>query len=170
MQGVKPAAVRPLKKKVKAKQKPVIGWREWVALPDLHIPHIKAKVDTGARTSALHAYDIAEFRKHGHLWVRFKVHPYQRNPVYNVKAEARVVDQRHVRNSGGEISFRPVIETVISLGDYHWKIELTLVDRSEMGFRMLLGREAVKARFVIDAARSSIVGKDPRPKHKTTKV
>ena len=144
--------------------KPVIGWKEWLVLPDLNIPHIKAKVDTGAKTSALHAYDIEEFYRHGQLWVRFKVHPLQRNLKRVARAEARVIEHRHIRNSGGVLSFRPVIETVVYLDDYFWKIEVTLVDRSAMGFRMLLGRDAVKGRFLIDCSRDEVIGKGPRPK------
>ena len=144
--------------------KPIMGWKEWLTMSELNIPHIKAKIDTGAKTSALHAYDIEEFQRYGQPWVRFKVHPLQRNTKRIAKAEARVIDHRNIRNSGGTLSYRPVIETEVRLGDYFWNIELTLIDRSAMGFRMLLGRDAVKGRFIIDCSRDEVIGKGPRRK------
>jgi hypothetical protein len=131
-----------------------VGWREWVALPDLGIPEIKAKVDTGARSSALHAFDIRAFRRAGVDRVRFRVHPVQRNTAVTVEAEAEVVDERWIRSSHGHGTLRPVIRTEVVWGQERWPIELTLIGRDEMGFRMLLGRQAVRNRFLVDPGRS----------------
>lgn len=135
-------------------QLPIIGWRERVALPDLGIPEVKAKIDTGARSSALHAVDVQTFEREGKPMVRFKVHPYQRNASQTVTAEAELIDQRQVRNSGGHTQVRPVIKTTLELNGYAFPIELTLTDRDVMGFRMLLGRQAVRRRFLVDAGKS----------------
>jgi hypothetical protein len=133
---------------------PIIGWREWVGLPDLSVARVKAKVDTGARSSALHAFDLHVVRRRGRELVRFKVHPLQRDTLVTVETEAVVEDYRTVKNSGGISTRRPVIRTLVELGGARWPIELTLVGRDEMGFRMLLGREAVRRRFVVDPGRS----------------
>ena len=135
-------------------QLPIIGWREQVALPDLGIPEIKAKIDTGARSSALHAVDVQTFERDGKLMVRFKIHPYQRDANRTVTAEAELIDQRQVRNSGGQAQVRPLIKTTLELNGYTFPIELTLTNRDVMGFRMLLGRQAVRRRFLVDAGRS----------------
>ena len=142
---------------------PVIGWREWVGLPDLGISTIKAKVDTGARSSALHAMDVQSFERGGVAWVRFKVHPVQRRSAKTVTAEARVLDYRSVRSSSGEVAVRPVIATKVALLGVTWIAELTLANRDEMGFRMLLGREACRRRFLVDSGRSYYAG-TPRRK------
>ena len=144
---------------------PVIGWREWVALPELAIRRIKAKVDTGARSSSLHAFDLEDFERNGEKWVRFKVHPVQRKEDKTIHAEARVLEYRSVRSSSGKASLRPVILTKISLLGETWPVELTLANRNKMGFRMLLGREAFRGKFVVDAG-SSYYGGKPRPKKK----
>jgi hypothetical protein len=135
-------------------QLPIIGWREQLALPDLGISEVKAKIDTGARSSALHAFDVETFNSNGKRMVRFKVHPYQRDAHRTVTAEAELLDQRQVRNSGGQTQVRPVIETTVELNGDRWSIELTLTNRDVMGFRMLLGRQAVRRRFLVDAGRS----------------
>ena len=135
-------------------QLPIIGWREQLALPDLGIREVKAKIDTGARSSALHAFDVETFNSNGKRMVRFKVHPYQRDAHRTVTAEAELLDQRQVRNSGGQTQVRPVIETTVELNGDRWSIELTLTNRDVMGFRMLLGRQAVRRRFLVDAGRS----------------
>lgn len=139
--------------------KPVIGWREWIALPELGIDRIKAKVDTGARSSSLHAYDFRRFRRGGISWVRFRVHPVQRNHRVTVEAEARVIGQRKVRTSSGHDSLRWVVETDAMIGGERWPIEITLTRRDSMGFRMLLGRQAVRGHFMVDPGRSFINGK-----------
>jgi hypothetical protein len=132
----------------------VIGWREQLALPDLGITEVKAKIDTGARSSALHAFDVEIFECDGKPMVRFKVHPYQRDAHRTVTAEAELLDQRQVRNSGGQVQVRPVIQTPVELGGDRWLIELTLTNRDVMGFRMLLGRQALRGRFLVDVSRS----------------
>ncbi|PZO44778.1 MAG: ATP-dependent zinc protease [Shackletoniella antarctica] len=132
----------------------VIGWREWVALPGLGVHSIKAKVDTGARSSTLHAFSVERFERHGLAMVRFQAHPMQRNDDYIVAAEAPLLDDRIVRNSGGQSELRPVIETSVQVGNSLWAIELTLTNRDEMGFRMLLGRQAVRRRYLVNPGRS----------------
>lgn len=143
---------------------PIIGWREWVKLPGLEIKKIKAKVDTGARSSSLHAYDLHEFERDGVTWVRFKVHPVQRNTRVVVETEAPIFEKRSVRSSSGKASLRPVIITDIQLLGVRWPVELTLANRDEMGFRMLLGREAFRKRFLVDAGSSYYGGKPLRKK------
>jgi hypothetical protein len=133
---------------------PLIGWREHLVLPELGIDRIKAKIDTGARSSALHAFDIEPFEQDGHAMVHFKVHPLQRNQKTTVTAIARLLEKRQIRSSIGHAQVRPVIQTLVQLGAQQWPIELTLTNRDAMGFRMLLGRQAVRQRFWIDAGRS----------------
>lgn len=145
---------------------PVIGWREWVGLPDLGIKQIKVKVDTGARSSSLHAFDLRFFEKEGAPWVRFKVHPLQRKSDKTVRVEAAVLEYRSVRSSSGKATTRPVILTDIKMLGQTWPAELTLASRDEMGFRMLLGREAFRGRFLVDAGKSYYGGK-PKRKPKT---
>lgn len=137
----------------------VVGWREWVELPELGVT-TKVKVDTGARTSALHADDLEFFERGGRPWVRFVVHPEQRTNRVEVHCEAPVLEDRQVKSSTGSITHRPVIETRISLGGQSWPIELTLINRDEMGFRMLLGRTAIKRRFVVDVGHSYVQSHD----------
>ncbi len=139
-------------------QKRVLGWREWVALPDLTIPHIKAKVDTGAKTSALHAYYVEQFDRNGAPWVRFGVHPLQASLDDVVHCEAPVKEIRRVTDSGGHAEMRVVIETSIAIDNQVRVIELTLTDRETMMFRMLLGRSALKRFFVVDSGRSFVLG------------
>ena len=152
--------------KIRKKELPVIGWREWVGLPDFGIRRIKVKVDTGARSSSLHAVDLHYFEKAGRDWVRFKVHPVQRTNDKTVTVEALIHEFRSVRSSSGKASVRPVIITPIEMLGQTWPVELTLAGRDEMGFRMLLGREAFRKRFLVDAGRSYYGGK---PK-KSTKL
>jgi hypothetical protein len=144
----------------------VIGWREWVRLPDLHVDRIKAKVDTGARSSALHAWDVAEFSRHGQRWVKFNLHPVQRNNRISVAAEARILEYRSVRSSSGRVTHRPVIVTPVEMMGQRWLVELTLANRDAMGFRMLLGRQAIRQRFLVDSGASFYGG---QPKKKTKK-
>lgn len=143
---------------------PIIGWREWVSLPALRIEWIKAKVDTGARTSSLHAVDLVEIVRDGVVYVRFSVHPEQRLSDPTVSVELPLAARRRVRDSGGRAELRPVVETSISLYGQEWPIELTLTRRDAMGFRMLLGRQAIKGRFVVDAGGSYRAGKRIRKK------
>lgn len=140
---------------IKKQTLPTIGWREWISFPDLGIEKIKAKVDTGARTSALHAYDLEFFKRNKKEFVRFKVHPLQRNSKESISTEALIIDSRTIRDSGGKSHHRPVIRTMIEMGGISWPIELTLASRDSMGFRLLLGREAIRKRFLIDPSRSN---------------
>lgn len=137
----------------------VVGWREWVRLPGLLPANeaIKAKVDTGARTSAIHAWDLARFDRDGQDWVRFVLHPRQ-NDETEVAAEARVVDERDVRSSNGDTERRLVIQTGLIIGDAVGDIELTLTNRDQMGFRLLLGRTALRGQLVVDPSRSYLWG------------
>ncbi len=144
---------------------PRIGWREWIALPELGVTQIKAKVDTGARSSSLHAWEIEEFSRDGAAWVRFVLHPLQRSIERTIRAEAKLLEYRPVRSSTGHQSLRPVIVTPIVLLGQVWSIELTLAGRDEMGFRMLLGREAVRNRFLVDPGASYLGGK-PKKRRK----
>jgi len=132
------------------KDMPVIGWREILCLPELGITKIKAKIDTGARSSAIHAFQVEKFERDGKMMVRFQVHPNQKDTHYTVTTEAELMDEREVRNSGGHAQLRPVIHTIVELGGKQWPIELTLTNRDVMGFRMLLGRQAVRQRFLVD--------------------
>ncbi|PZD75379.1 hypothetical protein C1752_00531 [Acaryochloris thomasi RCC1774] len=133
---------------------PAIGWREWITLPSLGIDHVKAKIDTGARSSALHAFEVERIEAQGKTRVRFKVHPEQDRTDIVITAEADLFDEREVRDSGGHAELRPIIQVDVTLNGQSWPIELTLTDRSSMGFRMLLGREAVRGRFLVDAGQS----------------
>ena len=141
---------------------PTIGWREWVALPALGIATIKTKVNTGARSSAIHAFGVSVVRRGGRDIVQFQLHPLQHNAKIVVPAEAELIEYRHVRNSGGQQMLRPVILTELALGDQVWTIELTLAGRDAMGFRMLLGREALRRRFLVNPGRSYLVGRPDR--------
>jgi hypothetical protein len=142
------------------KLNPSIGWREWLSLPNLKVPSIKAKVDTGARTSSLHAFDVEIVRRRRVERVRFKIHPLQKSTRETIAAEAELIEHRLVRSSTGKQTLRPVIMTTINLMGSMWDIELTLTNRDSMGFRMLLGREAIRGRFVVDPGRSFLSGKN----------
>lgn len=147
------------KRQRKAPPDLTLGWREWAALPGLGIEAIKAKLDTGARTSSLHAFDMEHFERDGVPMVRFEVHPEQRSRKERVLVEAEVLEERWVRNSGGVRELRPVIETEVRIGAETWPIELTLTRRDEMGFRMLLGRQAIRRRAVVDPGSSYRAGR-----------
>jgi arsenate reductase (glutaredoxin) len=143
-------------------EKKLLGWREWVRLGTLGLPPIKAKIDTGARTSALHAFELEPFFRDGRQWVRFSIHPRQRNPRLVCTCEAPVIDRRRVTDSGGHRQMRYVIESEITLGEDTWTIELTLTCRETMRFRLLLGRTALSGRFLVDPAIGYCIGQRPR--------
>jgi hypothetical protein len=140
-------------------KKIIIGWREWLALPDLGIQAVKAKIDTGAHTSALHTVGLETFKKGGSLKVRFGVYPLQSRKDIEINCLADVVDRRRVTSSGGHSEMRYVIQTSVNLGDLQWPLELTLTDRKSMRFRMLLGRAAIKGIVVVDPAKSYLCGR-----------
>lgn len=141
-------------KSSKRRALPVLGWREWLRLPELGVEAIKVKVDTGARTSSLHAFDLRPFEIDGEPWIRFRLHPIQGDSETTLEAAAPLVGERRVRPSTGRVQLRPVIRTVAVLGPDRWPIEVTLVNRDMMGFRMLLGRRALRRRFLVDPGRS----------------
>jgi len=149
-----------------------IGWREWVHLPALGGAEVKAKVDTGARTSSLHAYDLAESDRQGATWVEFSFHPLQRDESTVVEAAAPLVDRRRVTASNGAGEIRPVVATELILDGESFEIELTLTRRGEMGFRMLIGRRALRDHFVVDPKRSyrGAESKDHRRRVKLAKA
>lgn len=137
--------------------KTIIGWREWLELPQLCTVPIKAKVDTGAKTSCLHAFHIDPFEQDGALWVTVGIHPHQHS-LEEFYFKTPVIDQRIVRDSGGHEENRYVIRTDATMGSFCWPIELTLTNRDEMRFRMLLGRNALKGQFLVDSAASYLQG------------
>lgn len=130
--------------------KQIIGKEEWVGLPDLALPFMKARVDSGAKTSSLHAFNIRPYKSKGEDWVRFDVHPIQKTQKISVQCKARLVEFREVKSSSGHVERRPVIATTLRLGDMSWPIRVTLTNRDSMGYRMLLGREAMEGRVLVD--------------------
>nr|WP_287410763.1 ATP-dependent zinc protease [Pseudodesulfovibrio sp.] len=138
--------------------KMIIGWREWISLPDFFIPAIKAKIDTGAKTSAIHAFQIEPFERSGEKYVRFYIHPLQGRDDVSIPCEARIIDKRKVTNSGGIGQKRYVIGTTVEIAGRQWEIELTLTNRDEMKFRMLLGRSAMKGVLIVDPQQSHQTG------------
>lgn len=142
------------------KVKKVIAWEEWCALPILGIPAIKFKADTGAKTSALDALNIEPFIKNGQKYVAFQIHPIQRNKKIIIQCSAPLIDFRYITSSTGQKEKRYVIQTIIRLHDKEWPIELTLARRTNLAFRMLLGREAIrKGKLIVDPSKSCLLGK-----------
>lgn len=135
----------------------IIGWREYVDFPELGVSRVKAKIDTGARSSSLHAFDIRRETREGVEWVVFAVHPIQRNDDVVIECAAPLHDERVVRSSSGHEQLRPVIRPKVRVGGRIFRIDLTLASRDMMGFRMLLGREAVRRRFLVDAGHSYLL-------------
>ncbi len=139
----------------------IAGWREWASLPELGIFRIKAKMDTGARTSCIHAFEVEPFERDGVQWVRFLVHPEQDNNDLVISCEAEVVDFRAVTDSGGHREMRYVIKTLIQFGQKSWAAEFTLTNRDTMKFRMLVGRTTMNERLVIDPSLSYQLSTEP---------
>jgi len=137
----------------------IIGWREWVGLPELGEFRIKAKIDTGARTSAIHATGIEILIENGREMARFILFPNQDDDTLSCACQAPVVDKRTITDSGGHEEERLIVSTTIALGEHRWPIELSLTDRDTMGFRMLLGRAAIRKRFLIDPGASYLEGR-----------
>lgn len=146
------------KKKVRRILKPVtvIGWREWLRLPDFCETSIKVKVDTGARSSCLHAFNVEIVDEGGQSMVYFDIHPIQNSTNKTVRVASPLVEYRTIRSSSGHEELRPVIRTQARLGDTSWPIEITLTNRDQMGFRMLLGRRALAHRFIVDSSKSFV--------------
>jgi hypothetical protein len=135
----------------------IIGWKEWVSLPHWEVFKMKVKVDSGAKTSALHAHDIIYFEIHGIKMVKFKIYPEQNNHNKYTIVESKLIENRFVKSSIGQGTLRPVVVTPIQIGFEVWPIEITLVNRDLMGVRMLIGREAIKNKFLIDPSQSFIL-------------
>jgi hypothetical protein len=133
----------------------VVGWRELVGLPDFNIEEMRAKIDTGARTSALHAEEQEQFEQAGEKWVRFKLPAHGPAPDYLL--EAQVIDERDIKNTGGVPERRLIIRTTLLLGRHRWKIDVSLADRKKMEFDLILGRTAVHSRGVLINPRSSFI-------------
>lgn len=142
---------------------PTVGWREWVSLTELGIPKIKAKIDTGARTSALHAFSLQPFVENNQQKISFEIHPLQHTTEQIVTCTANIVDKRIVTDSGGHEEERYVIETPITIAGQTWSIEITLTERENMLFRMLIGRRAIRKRFLVNPGRSFITTKTKVP-------
>lgn len=143
-------------KKRKARVLSTIGWREWVNLPQLGLQRVKAKIDTGARTSALHAFSLRPFKDGNQDRITFDIHPIQHNVEVVITCTADIIDKRWISDSGGHREERYVIYTPVVIGDKSWPIEITLTERDTMLFRMLLGRSAIRKRFVVNPAKSFI--------------
>lgn len=141
-----------------SQNKLLVGAEEWCRFPDLAIPAVKARVDSGAKTSSLHAINIQSFKRSGMPWVRFDVCPIQNNRKTVVQCEAPVHDRRKVKSSSGTSETRYVIKTTLGIGDSSWEVEVTLTNRDAMGYRMLLGREAMAGRIYVDPEESFLAG------------
>ncbi|AYF97858.1 ATP-dependent zinc protease family protein [Protaetiibacter intestinalis] len=139
------------------------GWREWVQLPDVGVPWIKAKLDTGAQTSSIHAYEVEAFDRDGEAWVRFRIRPWQKSDADEAEVECPVLDVRRVRSSSGHVEERFVVSLPLVLVGHRVDAEVTLSNRDAMGFRMLIGREALSRGYVVDSARSFLGDRAPRP-------
>ena len=144
------------------------GWREWILLPEFELPQIKAKIDTGARTSCLHAFSVEPYIKDSQEWVRFGIHPHQDDTETEVYNDALVIDKRIVSDSGGNKEERYVISTDVILANQRWPIEITLTNRDTMLFRMLLGRTAMEQKIIVNPSESFLLG-EPTPTNKTEK-
>jgi hypothetical protein len=140
-----------------------IGWREWVGLPELGVSAIQAKVDTGADSSSLHAFNQERFERDGLEYIRFEVHPTKRSKSGVVQCESQVVMERKVKNPGGRIEVRPVISTTLVLNRVPIRALINLTERDEMTFRMLIGRRTIRGKFLVNPGRSYL-GSQPELK------
>lgn len=140
----------------------VIGWREWVGLPELRVRNIKAKIDTGARSSSLHAFDVETYFNGDVERVRFSIHPAQNRDDVHIEADVPILERRHVRSSNGDVAERIVIRTFLEILRRRVQVDLTLANRDAMGFRMLVGREAIRTRFLVDSSASFLAGRRKR--------
>lgn len=136
----------------------IVGSEEWCTFPSLNIPAIKARVDSGAKTSSMHAFNIQSFKRNGESWVSFEIHPIQNDRKTTVRCESPVVDRRYVKSSSGTREKRFVISAPLQMGGDVWEVELTLSNRDSMGYRMLLGREAMSGRMLVDPSASFCLG------------
>lgn len=139
----------------------VVGWREWVGFPDSGVAWLKAKIDTGARTSALHAFDVEPLTRDGAAWLAFSVHPWQATDEDAVRVERPLLERREVRSSSGHVEERPVVALTLRLGGRTVETEVTLTNRDEMGFRMLVGRETLRQDYLVDPAADYLGGRPP---------
>ena len=139
----------------------ISGWREWAQLPDLNIEQIKVKIDTGAKTSSLHAFDLKPFTNMGSEWLQFDIHPFQYNEAITRTCQCPIVDHRWITSSSGHKQKRFIIETTLTLGEYSTLIEISIANRDEMGFRMLVGRNALKGRILVDPSHSFLLSHRP---------
>ncbi len=137
------------------------GWREWVSLPALGVPWVKAKLDTGARSSAIHVFDLEELERDGERWARFRIQPWQKSDEDAVDVECPVLDTREVRSSSGHSEERLVVAMDLTLMGRTVPVEVTLANRDEMGFRMLVGREALRQGYAVDPGASYLGGRPP---------
>ncbi len=144
--------------------RPVAGWNETASLPELGVDSIRVKLDTGAKTSALHAFNVSEIQKDDQAWVEFEIHPLQNNDTYVVKCSSPISDIRHVKSSNGQKEKRYVIFTILKVGSDEWPIEITLTNRDQMSFRMLLGRSAMKNHLLVDPQKTYLLSDAVRQK------
>lgn len=142
--------------------KVVVGWREWVALPQADVPWVKAKIDTGARSSSIHAFDLEVVEQDGQEWVSFSIHPWQRSDEDHVELRLPVLDMREVRSSNGQVEKRYAVALDVTLAGRTITTVMTLSNRDEMGFRMLIGREALERGFLVDSSISYAGGRPRR--------
>ena len=143
-------------------EKVVVGWREWVSLPQAGVDWVKAKIDTGARSSSIHAFDVETSERDGQEWVRFCIHPWQKSEEDRAELTLPVLDRREVRSSNGQVEQRYAVAMDVTLAGRTITTVMTLSNRDEMGFRMLIGREALERGFLVDSAASYAGGRPKR--------
>ena len=141
------------------KKRIIIGWREYISLPEFNIPRIKVKVDTGANTSALHVTNLKMINRDGDDFAQFYIHPIQKKIKPKYKVELKIIEHRSIKSSNGFITVRPVVFMPVKIGPFYYEIEVTLINRDLMGFRMLLGRKAMKGKFLVNPSGSFLLDK-----------